>query len=149
MPRRDEEQTMPWAPHPDTVIRIGWITAALGFLIAIVSAIGEIRGWWGLVGELGLTFGTLLGILVGIATLAFAATRDQADALLSINQEHSKKLDRLHKLDKLDKLDAIEAAIVGEEGMIRELDAVQLELDMQTGVLDEQLTVLRQIREAL
>lgn len=33
-------------PDPETAQRVGWILAALLFGLAIVSFIGEIRGWW-------------------------------------------------------------------------------------------------------
>ncbi len=89
---RDDDDYTPWAPHPKTIIRLGWTTAALGLLVAIVSAIGEIRGWWGLLGQLGMTIGTLVSILIAIATGTYASSKHQAEQLLTLNRSHSERL---------------------------------------------------------
>lgn len=136
MPDRDGSTLVPWEPDPDTVIRLGWTIAILGFLVAIVSGVGELLGWWDLVGEIGLTVGSILGVVATLTTATFTASRDQAEALLDAHERHGRRLDAidgtLGSMDgKLDKLD--------------DLDAVQVELDRQTGVLEQQLEALRSL----
>lgn len=128
--------SVPWEPSPETVIRIGWTTAVLGFLIAIVSAVGEVLGWWDLLGEIGMTIGSLLGVVATFSTLTFTASRGQADRIIAeVGSVQSAVLKNGRQLEQLDKLER--------------LDVIQLELDRQTGVLDEQLSVLGQIRDGL
>ncbi len=160
---------------PDNFIRLGWTLTALGILIFVVSAIGEYRGWWGLLGLIGMGLGGLLTVVAAVGTASYSATREQADQLLENTDalragqasqdrtlssmdgkldrlegldelEKLEKLEKLDELDELDRLAAIEDAIQGDDGMVRELDAIQLELDAQTDVLEEQLAVLRRIQ---
>ncbi len=141
---------MPWSPDPDTVIKIGWIVALLAFLVAVVSAIGEVRGWWGLIGEIGMTVGGTVSVLVGLGTLWFSAGRDQVDAvdeqLDSMDHTLGGVDDKLDSMDgKLDKLDSMD----GKLDKLDDLDRVQVELDAQTGVLDRQVELLADIRDQL
>lgn len=57
----------------ETVQRIGWVLAALLFGLAIVSFIGEIRGWWGFFGEIGMIVGTIGGLFISFANLLLGA----------------------------------------------------------------------------
>lgn len=157
---------MPFAPDPDTAIRVGWAGALLGVLIFVVSALGEFLGWWDLVGEIGMLVGSLLSIVAGFGTWFSAAGREQLASvgdevgevtrgvhgvrtvveangtrLASVDDKLGSldKLDKLDKLDRLDKLDAIDS----------DLDEVQLQLDEQTGVLGRQVELLAEIRDGL
>lgn len=138
---------MPWEPDPDRAVKVGWTAAALALLIAIVSAIGEYRGWWGLIGQLGMTFGTITSVLLGLATYFYGAGKGQLEAVYRAVVDNGTVLGSVDT--KLDKLDVIEDALVAEDGETSRLDIVQVELDRQTGVLDRQLSVLGEIRDAL
>lgn len=172
MPAPDRWRLVPFEPTPDQVIRIGWISAALGFLIAIVSAVGELLGWWDLLGEVGMTVGSLLGIVATFTTLAFTAGRDQMAGIQttveSVHETIGNVDRRMGSVDtrtarnteilqdnneKLGEatgtLDGIEDALVQADGETSTLDVVQAELDRQTGVLDRQVEVLEAIHGRL
>lgn len=136
----DPSSRMPWEPDPDTVSRLFWGGALFFLLIAIVSAVGEILGWWDLVGELGITIGGLASLVLASLGTLWSASRTQAtqihDAVASNGRTLSSVDLNLASVDrKLDKLD--------------DLDVVQAKLDAQTGVLGVQLSVLEQIRDRL
>lgn len=140
MDKQDPSKGMVCEPDPETVTKLFWYLSGFFFLVAIVSAIGEVRGWWGFVGELGMTVGTLAGILFGSLSLLSGSSESQVSAVeravLSNGATLTKVDERLVSMDwKLDKLD--------------DLDKVQLELDVQTGVLGGQLAVLQEIRDGL
>jgi len=104
----------------------------------VVSAIGEVRSWWGLVGQTGITVGSTVSILVGLGTYLFGAGRSQvADVHEAVRDNGSTLSSMDGRLDKLDRLDAID----------HDLDRVQVALDDQTGVLDRQATILEEIRD--
>lgn len=166
MTAREGSGPVPYEPDPETAIRVGWAVTLLGILIFVVSALGEYMGWWDLVGEIGMLVGTVLSIVVGFGTWFSGAGRRQLQAVgaevrgvrgvveangtvLGSVDAKLDDLQRLDKLDKLDQLDVIEAALVEGDGEAGKLDAVQVELDRQTGVLDRQLRVLGEIRDGL
>ncbi len=164
MPSKDGSRVMPWEPDPDRVVRVLWIGSAFWLLVAIVSAIGEIRGWWGLVSQIGMTAGTVLSAIVALAAYVYGAGKGQVNSvheavgengrtLVSIDQAlsgHEGVLEVLAGSEGVvDELDGINEAITGEEGMIHELDVIQLELDRQTGALDQQIQLLGEIRDRL
>lgn len=131
-----------WPPSMDTVIRIGWIITILAFVVTVLSGIGEYRGWWNLVGEVGLTAGSVITVLIGAGTLAASAGRVQAAGVREAVEANGETLSGLGRkadlqLARLETLDAIDD----------DLDAVQLELDKQTGVLGRQVEILEQIRD--
>lgn len=154
MSSRDDSDSMPYEPDPETAIRVGWAVTALGLLIFVVSALGEYLGWWDLVGEVGMLVGTVLSIVVGFGTWFSGAGRRQlsgvgrevrsvGDDVRSVDENvqsvgenvrgvHDAVLANGVKLEKLDKLDVIQA-----------------ELDEQTGVLDRQLAVLSEMRDRM
>lgn len=141
---------------PETATRLIWLMAGLSFLLAIVSAVGEVLGWWGFVGELGMTVGGVSGLVLTAFGIFSTSSREQvADVHETVrDQGHTLrsmdgKLDRLDRLDKLDDLDVIKDALIAEDGHASKLDVVQTELDRQTGVLDRQLGVLGEIRDRL
>lgn len=122
----------------------------IGLGMVILSLVGEHLGWWNDIGEILLSFGTLLSVLTALVALVMGATRGQvrqaSDAILENNTKLGtidRKLDTANsrlgtidgKLDKLEKLD--------------DLDRVQVELDTQTGVMDRQVQVLEQIRDGV
>ncbi len=139
------------------------------FGIALLGLVGELLGWWNLVGEILMAAGTFGGFVLGAATLSQGASRNQVDTvdeklgsmdgtLGSMDDQLDSvdsKLDQLDSMDsKLDQLDSMDTtldeirdALQGEEGMTHELDAIQVQLDQQTGVLDRQVRVLEQIRD--
>lgn len=141
--RDDPDSRLPFGMSDETLIRLSYILSAIFFLIAILGAIGEIRGWWGLIGELAITVGTIGGLLAALGALYYGAGRGQVERIRDVVQDSNQKL------DKLGQLDAIEDAIAGDEGMIRELDRIELQLDAQTGALGEQTQLLGQIRDRL
>lgn len=109
-----------------TVQRILLVLAVLFFSMAIVGIVGEVRGWWDDVGEVLAIVGTLGGLFVGTAALTTGASQAQVATV------HEAVVDNGEKLEKLD-----------------QLDVIQNELDRQTGVLDRQLAVLRDVRDEL
>lgn len=137
MSSRDQDDTMPWEPDWDTALPLAWFTAAFFFLIAVVSAIGELLGWWDLIGEIGMSVGTTISVLVTLMAVLLSADREQVGTAGEAVRENGDKLGDVHQ------------ALVGEEGVAHELDLVQVELDKQTGVLGEQLAVLSDIRDGL
>ncbi len=154
---------MTWEPEPETAIRIGWTVSFLAFLVFVISAIGEYRGWWGLIGQIGMVFGSVASAMGVVATVVYAAEKGQVDGVHRAVEENGTRLVSMDdKLDELDaikhalvgedgavRLERIERALAGEDGMVRGLDALEMGLDAQTGVLDEQSRVLRQIRDRL
>lgn len=141
---------------PETATRLIWIMAALSFLLAIVSGIGEWLGWWNLVGEIGMTVGGAGGLVLTAFGILSTSSRDQVQGVHETVRDNGRtlasmddKLDELDKLDKLDDLDVIRDALMMEDGEASKLDIVQFELDRQTGVLDRQLGVLGEIRDGL
>lgn len=126
---------MVWEPDPETTTKILWFMSGLMFLVAIVSAIGEYRGWWNSIGELGMTVGTLAGLLIGMLALFSGSSKSQVSTVYDAVRDNGALLGSMDtKLDSLKKLD--------------ELDEIQLELDVQTGVLGDQLAVLKEMRDA-
>lgn len=109
-----------------TVQRIFVVGAILFFLMAVAGIVGEILGWWNDVGEIVTIVGTLGSLMLGSGALSTGASQEQVSSV------HRAVVDNGSKLEKLDTLDVI-----------------QHELDRQTGVLDEQLTVLREVRDGL
>lgn len=127
-------------PDMDTVIRIGWTVTILGFILTVVSIVGELRGWWNFVGEVGATTGAIVTVVVGMGTLLAGAGRQQVGGVRDAVETNGRKLD---------KLDVIEDALVEADGRTSKLDAVQVELDRQTGVLDRQVEILERIRDGM
>ncbi len=156
---------MQWPPDMDTAIRLTWLTAAFFLLVAIVSGIGELLGWWNLPGELGMSIGATMSIATTLLALVLTAGRRQVETLdaglrsvdrnvTSVFQEVRSVDDTVHSVEghvetNGDRLSQVVEAVAGEDGMLRELDAIELELDAQTGVLREQLEVLGDVRDRL
>lgn len=109
-----------------TFQRLSLVVAILFFGMAILGIVGEVLGWWNDVGELLTTVGTLGGLIVSWTSLTAGSTEAQVDRV------YQAVVDNGEQLEKLDSLDAI-----------------QLELDRQTGVLGEQLAVLTDVRDRL
>ncbi len=157
-----------------TVRKILIALMILGFGMALLGLVGELRGWWNAAGEVLMTTGTLLGALAGVTTLTQGATGDEVsqvaqgvgranesletmgvtlhrvdDQLGSVDDRLGSMDEQLGsmdgKLDKLDKLDSMD----GKLDKLDDLDRVQVELDAQTGVLDRQVELLAEIRDAL
>lgn len=71
------------------------------------------------------------------------ADKDQVATVRQGVETTHDKLDSMDaKLDKLDKLDSM-------DGKLDELDGIQAELDRQTGAMETQIEVLREIRDAV
>lgn len=161
MGSRDRSPGVPWKPDPDTALWIAWITAGLFFLLFVVSAVGEILGWWGLIGEIGMGIGGLVGVLVTIASLLYGAGSGQVqnvgDEVENVGEDVRSNGRSLEAIEEgivgdggmVEGLDGLAKALGGEEGVLGELDVVQVELDRQTGVLDRQARILGQIRDRL
>lgn len=123
-----EYRLVPIEPEPETVTRIGWTLTIVLFIVGVVSLLGEILGWWNDLGEIGTTVGVLGSTLIGYATLKYGADRSQVSAVHEAVEGNGKTLKSLDRkadkqIEKLDKLD--------------DLDRIQLELDQQTGVLED------------
>lgn len=118
---------------PTTFQRISLILALLFFGMAILGIVGEILGWWNDVGELLTIIGTLGGMILAWSSLSTSSTELQVDRV------HAAVVDNGDTLDTID----------GKLDQLAQLDAIQLELDRQTGVLDEQLSVLTDVRDGL
>ncbi|PSG97882.1 hypothetical protein BRD56_03275 [Thermoplasmatales archaeon SW_10_69_26] len=165
MPSREGWLGVPFEPGPETVIRIGWISAALGFLIAIVSGVGEYLGWWNLVGEIGMTVGSLLGIIATFSTLSLTAGRGQMHAvqetLGSVDDTMGEVEETVGSVDETtaanhqllqanhDLLERQADLQQESSAKLDKLDVIEAELDRQTGVLDRQVEVLEAIRDGL
>lgn len=109
-----------------TVQKIFFVLAILFFGMAILGIVGELLGWWNDIGEVLTIIGTLGGLMLSGAGLSTGASEEQ------VSRVHQAVVDNGEQLEKLDNLDAI-----------------QLELDRQTGVLGEQLSVLTDVRDRL
>lgn len=124
MPERDLDRDV--KIRTSTFQRLSWILAILFFGMAILGIVGELLGWWNDIGEVLTIVGTIGGLIVSWAALSAGATEQQVDRV------HAAVVDNGEQLEKLD-----------------ELDAIQLELDRQTDVLGEQLSVLTDIRDGI
>lgn len=101
-------------------------------------------GWWDRIGKVGRGIGALLGILVTILAVFASASRQQTNAVSESVQSVDGNVQ-----GNGEPLARIEEALVGEDGVVHELDVIQVELDRQTGDLGEQLTVLGDIRDQI
>lgn len=134
MPARDVSEGVKFKTA--TVQKIFLALMVIFFGMAILGIVGEIFGWWNDVGEVLTIVGTLGGLFVGVATLSTGSSEEQVERVHHAVVENGVRLEGIDaQLDQLEKLD--------------ELDAIQLELDKQTGVLDDQLGVLKQVRDGL
>ncbi len=153
MPPDDQRSPMPWyEPEMDTVLKITWGMAILGWLMALLGIVGELLGWWNDVGEVIVTIGTIIGLLMTAGSLLLGSGRKQVDRMdRRLVSVHGAVLDNgrtMTSVDgKLDKLDALEQ--LEKLDQLDDLDVVQARLDAQTGVLGVQLGVLEQIRDRL
>lgn len=154
-------------PDPETAQRNGFILAGLLFLLAIVSFIGEIRGWWGLFGQIGMLLGTIGGLYVSFLSYIEGADVKQVRAVHQAVLDTSEGVQGTHEAvrDTHGAVQDTHGAVrdtheaVQENGRtlmsvdrklekLDELDVIQAQLDTQTGTLDRQLRVLEQIRDA-
>jgi hypothetical protein len=131
----------------DKALRLLWFLTALGFGMAILGAVGELLGWWNDVGQALMVLGTLVGVVMGAASVTAGSTnaqvrgvREGVDAARVRLGSMDGKLDAVHgKLDSMDgKLDKLD-----------ELDVIEAELNAQTGALDRQIQVLEEIRDTV
>lgn len=161
-------------PDPETAQRNGFILAGLLFLLAIVSFIGEIRGWWGLFGQIGMLLGTIGGLYVSFLSYIEGADVKQVRAVHQAVLDTSEGVQGTHEAvrDTHEAVRDTHGAVQDTHGAVRdtheavqengrtlmsvdrklekldELDVIQAQLDTQTGTLDRQLRVLEQIRDA-
>lgn len=147
MSSRDDSDSMPYEPDPETAIRVGWAVTALGLLIFVVSALGEYLGWWDLVGEVGMLVGTVLSIVVGFGTWFSGAGRRQ---LSGVGREVQSVGDDVRSVDE--NVRGVRFAVLANGVKLEKLDkldVIQAELDEQTGVLGQQLAVLSEMRDRM
>lgn len=76
MASEDDEPFTPLGRDMDRVEKVGWLLSLLWLIVAIISGIGEYRGWWELAGEIGLTVGTLASLLFGFASYLHGEKRN-------------------------------------------------------------------------
>jgi len=125
----------------DDSFRLIVVLAILSWCMVILGLVGDALGWWNDTGELLVGLGTLgaiplttAGILLGSGRTQVRRIGDTVADSHAILRRQTSVLDSMdRKLTKLDKLD--------------ELDLIQLQLDRQTGVLEQQLAVLRHLGE--
>lgn len=162
MPARKPSSLVRW-PEPDfdTFLALTWLTALFFFLVAVVSAIGEILGWWDLIGEIGMGVGTTVSVLVTLIAVGASAGREQVDnvgqdvrsvggEVRSVGQDVRSLGQEVGSVgnDVQEVHSAVEAngeilvSVDSKLDKLDDLDRVQLELDRQTGVLED-------IRDAL
>ncbi len=147
MPRKTPSKRM----DLDRLYHLMIALSLVGLAMVILGLVGEHLGWWNDVGEVLLSFGTLISVLTALVALLVGSTRGQVrragDAVLSNNAKLDTANDRLVTIDgKLDKLDSMDTKLDKLE-KLDELDTIQAELDAQTGVLDRQVRILEQIRD--
>lgn len=130
----------------DRAQRILKAITVVSFAIALVALLGELRGWWNDLGEIAITVATIVGALGGVATVLVGSTSDEVRSVGREIRSVGEAVDR-----NGGKLDAIGDALVEdtENGRVSRLDVVQAELDHQTGALDRQVSLLREIRDQL
>lgn len=91
------------------VDRVGWILwtgSALAWAIAALGILGEVLGWWNLLGEVMAIGGSVGGLLLGAAGLVWTASRRQVHLVATGVVAAHTTLDTIdRKLDKLDALD--------------------------------------------
>lgn len=153
MPSQDPTGTMEW----DTAQRIFRVGMVISFLVAALGIVGELLGWWNDVGEVLTTVGTLTGVLLGTFSVFSSASEDQvSDVAAGVAQANrtlgriDEDLDRLDTIDgKLDQLETIDGKLDTLDAIDDDLDKVQVQLDKQTGVLDQQVGLLTEIRDRL
>jgi predicted negative regulator of RcsB-dependent stress response len=140
---------MPFDVDPIQLERILLVGAVLGLLVAALGVLGELVGWWDDVGELLVTTGMLASVVLGLGFGLANASRRQVESVREAVEGHGAMLTDVHRAvdGNGDKLDDVREAIAGENGVVTELDVVQAELDRQTGVLEEQLSVLAKIQD--
>lgn len=166
----------PWSrvrwPQPDfdTFLTITWLTAVFFFLVAVVSGIGEVLGWWDLVGEIGMSVGATLSVLATLVGIGAAAGREQVDelgdevssvgrdvqsvgrdvrsvgeGLRSVGSEVQSVGSEVQSVGShvqdvhsaVEKSGAILVSVDSKLDDLDDLDKVQLQLDKQTGVLED------------
>lgn len=118
----------------------------LSFLVAVIALLGELFGWWNDLGEVLLIVATVVGALGGVATVLVGSSSEEVRTVHGAVVDNGAKLasmddklDDLEKLEKLEKLDTVDG----------KLDAAQVKLDEQTGVLGRQVELLTEIRDRL
>lgn len=136
------------------VHRVLYVLMVVGFGMAILGAVGEYLGWWDLVGEILVTVGTIVGALAAVVELlsgaseatvqaaraeidAIGDTMDTVNANLATVNENVRSVDdNVGSLGT--KLDAVHEDLAqGLAANGRTLDAIEAELDVQTGVLKD------------
>ena len=135
----------------DRLFRLVVTIAVLFWVAAILILVGEVRGWWNDAGEVGLTIVSGGGLLFTLAGLFLGATRGQARLVFATVVDNAKGVDRANSM-----LERIDEGVRDANGKLDlanikldQLDAIQFELDRQTGVMDRQLGVLVAIRDRL
>lgn len=122
-----------------------------GVLLAIVTIVGELLGWWNDLGEMMLGLATVLGTLGGVASVIIGSSSEEVRRVHDAVKGNGSVLGSVDgKLDSVDgKLESVDGKLDSVDGKLDELDVIQAELDQQTGVLGEQVGLLRQIRDRL
>lgn len=155
MPSDDQPSPVPWyEPDMDTVLKITWGTAILGWLMVLIGIVGELLGWWNDLGEVIVTIGSILGILLTTGSLLLGAGRKQVGQMDGrLRAVHGAVTDNGRTMTSVDRrLISVDRRLISVDGKLdklESLDVVQAKLDAQTGVLGVQLSVLEQIRDRL
>lgn len=121
MPSRDEHDAMDLEVDPVLMERLFLLGALLFFAMAILGLVGEVLGWWNDTGELLVSIGTIGGLVLTTGFGFASAGRRQVSTVHDAVLDNGKTLVSVD--GKLDKLDG--------------LDRVQVQLDQQTGVLED------------
>lgn len=135
----------PW-DDVDLLDRLFWysiLIAILGWSMVALGLVGEHLGWWNDVGQAIINAGSVTGVVAGLVGLFLGASRPQIRQVTTTVADSNQRLKRIGSTvasvdSKLDKL-----------GQLDKLDVIQVELDRQTGVMDHQVRILGEIRDAL
>lgn len=133
----------------------GFLIAGLFFLgLAVLGVVGELLGWWNDIGEWLIDAGSIVGVLLTAIALLLASTRGQVRGVAGTLGEIVATTETIARqaettaattLDTNLKMESVDRKL----DKLGELDVIQFELDRQTGVLDDQLSVLGAIRDRL
>lgn len=116
MPSKNDSGVMQYTW--DFVHRVLIALMVLGFGMAILGAVGEVLGWWNDIGEVLMTVGTILGALTGVMALLGGASEATIQSLRNdVGDVHD--------------------AVIGNGEKLGTLDAIEVELDTQTSVLED------------
>lgn len=144
MPSKNGSGTMQYTW--DFVHRVLIALMVIGFGMAALGLIGEILGWWNDVGQILMTVGTVVGAGAGLVELVGGASEATVEAVRedlgtvdeAVGEVHGAVGD-VHEAvgDVEGAVGDVQAAVGGVGEKLGTLDAIEVELDTQTSVLED------------